>query len=190
MAEMPQFDWPQVVEQIRRGDPTGEETLYRTLNEGARLFLQRRLGTPDVQDNVHDVFLTVVQAIRRGALREPERLMGFVRTVLYRQLNLAISRIVGARQTASVSDSASQLSNSEPDPEQRVLDRERVETMKRGMKKMKREDVEILTRFYLRGQRPERICDEMALTATQFALRKSRAKALLASLIQLDAKRS
>jgi DNA-directed RNA polymerase specialized sigma24 family protein len=181
MAEMPQVDWAQVVEQIRRGDPAGEETLYRALNEGARLFLQRRLGTPDVQDYVHDVFLTVVQAIR---------LMGFVRTVLYRQLNLAISRIVGARETASVSDSASQLSNSEPDPEQLVLDRERAETMKRGMKRMKRVDVEILTRFYLRGQRPERICDEMALTATQFALRKSRAKALLASLIQLDAKRS
>lgn len=190
MAEKPQVDWRLVVEQIRGGDPAGEETLYRELNAGARLFLQRRLGTRDVDDYVHDVFLIVVQAILGGALREPERLMGFVRTVLHRQLDLAISRIVGARETSSPTDTASQLSNSEPDPEQRLLDRERVEMMKRGLKRMKDKDVEILTRYYLRGQQPERICQEMTLTPTQFALRKSRAKALLTSLIQRAAGRS
>src|SRR3981081_341396 len=81
MADQPGPDWKTVVEQIRAGEPPGEEDLYRNLATGARLFLQRRLGTQDVEDLVHDLFVIVVETIRRGDLREPERLMGFVRTV-------------------------------------------------------------------------------------------------------------
>jgi DNA-directed RNA polymerase specialized sigma24 family protein len=42
------------------------------------------LGPQDLDDRVHDTFLIVVQAISKGDLREPERLMGFVRTVVRR----------------------------------------------------------------------------------------------------------
>ena len=85
MPQEPEVDWKNVVNLIQRGDPAGEETLYQTLLRGARRFLQRRLGTQDVDDRVHDVFLIVVGTIRRGELQHPERLMAFVRTVLYRQ---------------------------------------------------------------------------------------------------------
>ena len=97
-------DWKTVVEQIRSGDPVGQETLYRDLSSGARLFLQRRLGVQDVEDRVHDIFLIVMDAIQKGTLREPERLMGFVRTVLYRQMNAGISRAV-LRRPPSVTGS-------------------------------------------------------------------------------------
>jgi RNA polymerase sigma-70 factor (ECF subfamily) len=186
MADKPQIDWHRVVEEIRGGNPAGEEALYRELHSGARLFLCRRLGTNDVDDSVHDVFLIVVQAIRSGALREPERLMGFVRTVLYRQLHLSVSRIVGARETTSPMESASRLSNRDPTPEQLVLDREKIQTINKVMRKMKKKDVEILTRYYIRGQESERVCREMALTHDQFTQLKSRAKARLAGLIQRD----
>ena len=46
----------------------------------------------DLDDRVHDTFLIVVQAIKRGELREPERLMGFVRTVVRRQVAAQIER--------------------------------------------------------------------------------------------------
>ena len=98
-----------MVEQIRAGDPAGDEALYRNLASGARLFLQRRLATQDVEDRVHDLFVIVVETIRRGELREPERLMGFVRTVLNRQLNLEISRIIHMRQTSIDLESAGDL---------------------------------------------------------------------------------
>jgi RNA polymerase sigma-70 factor, ECF subfamily len=101
MPEKPQVDWKVVVDQIRQGDPAGEETVYQNLLSGARLFLQRRLGTRDVDDKVHDLFLTIIETIRRGELREPERLMGFVRTVLYRELHLEVSRIMRSRETTS-----------------------------------------------------------------------------------------
>lgn len=184
MPEKAQVDWKVVVDQIRQGNPAGEETLYQTLYSGARLFLRRRLGTADVDDKVHDLFVTVVETIRRGELREPDRLMGFVRTVLERQLNLEISRIVKHRETTSGMETVAELSDSGLTPEQQTLAQEKIALMKQVLREMSDRDFEVLTRSYLLEQHAERICVDMALTATQFQLLKSRAKARLAELMR------
>jgi RNA polymerase sigma-70 factor (ECF subfamily) len=184
MPEKPQVDWGVVVDQIRQGDPAGEQTLYQNLAGGARLFLQRRLGTLDIDDKVHDLFLTIVDTIRRGEIREPERLMGFVRTVLYRQLNLEVSRIIRSRETTSGIEAADRLSGSGPTPEQQTLANEKIALMKRVLREMSDRDFEVLTRSYIREQSAERICADMGLTPTQFQLLKSRAKARLSELMR------
>jgi RNA polymerase sigma-70 factor (ECF subfamily) len=184
MPEKPQVDWSVVVDQIRQGDPAGEEALYQNLVSGARLFLQRRLGTLDIDDKVHDLFLTIVDTIRRGEIREPERLMGFVRTVLYRLLNLEVSRIIRSRETTSGIEAADHLSGSGPTPEQQTLAREKIALMKQVLREMSDRDFEVLTRSYIREQSAERICADMGLTPTQFQLLKSRAKARLSELIR------
>lgn len=184
MPQEPNLDWNIVVDLIQRGDPAGEETLYRNLESGARLFLQRRLGIQDVDNRVHDLFLIVVGAIRRGELRQPDHLMGFVRTILYRQLNLEIGRIVRRRESLAGMDSAAHLTTAEPTPEQQALAGEKVKLMKQVLREMSSRDFEILSRCYLREQSPERICSEMALTLVQFHLLKSRAKARLTELMR------
>jgi RNA polymerase sigma factor (sigma-70 family) len=185
-------DWKDVVEQIRAGDPAGEEDLYRNLAAGARLFLQRRLGTQDVDDLVHDLFVIVVRTIHRGDLREPERLMGFVRTVLNRQLNLGISRIIHKlkRETSLELESATELTTADPTPEQWAATQQKVAIMRQVLAKMRAHDREVLTRFYLHEESPERIQKEMSLTPTQFNLLKSRAKARLTELVQRKLARS
>jgi DNA-directed RNA polymerase specialized sigma24 family protein len=180
----PGVDWSVTVQQIRDGDPAGEETLYRKLAAGARLFLRRRLRTEDVDDRVHDVFLIVVEAIRRGELREPERLMGFVRTVLIRQLSVEISRMVRSRQNSIDLESAVELRTTEAGPEEQAAEHEKVELMKRVLRTMSRRDFDVLTRFYLFEQPAEQIRAEMSLTKTQFDLLKARAKARLIHSIQ------
>jgi RNA polymerase sigma-70 factor, ECF subfamily len=184
MSGQPGPDWKAVVEQIRAGEPPGEEELYRNLATGARLFLQRRLGTQDVEDLVHDLFVIVVETIRRGDLREPERLMGFVRTVLHRQMSLGISRMIHKRETSINLDSAADLTAAEPTPEQRTATHQKAAIMKQVLRKMSARDREVLTRFYLREESTERIRREMSLTETQFNLLKSRAKARLTELVQ------
>jgi RNA polymerase sigma-70 factor (ECF subfamily) len=184
MPEKSQVDWSAVVDQIQQGDPAGEEALYQNLVGGARLFLQRRLGTLDVEDKVHDLFLTIVDTIRRGEIREPERLMGFVRTVLYRQLNLEVSRVIRSRETTSGIEAADRLSGSGPTPEQQTLGNEKIAIMKQVLREMSDRDFEVLTRSYIREQPAERICADMGLTTTQFQLLKSRAKARLSELIR------
>ena len=177
-------DWKVVVEQIRLGDAAGEEELYRNFASGARLFLQRRLGTQDVEDRVHDLFVIVVETIRRGDLREPERLMGFVRTVLNRQLSLGISRMIHKRETSMELESATNLTTGEPNPEQRAAGQQKVAIMRQALRKMSARDREVLTRFYLHEESPERIQTQMGLTPTQFNLLKSRAKARLTELVR------
>jgi RNA polymerase sigma-70 factor (ECF subfamily) len=180
MPQEPEVDWKNVVDLIQRGDSAGEEILYRTLLTGARLFLQRRLGTQDVDDRVHDVFLIVAGAIRRGEIQYPERLMAFVRTVLYRQLNLEISEVIRRRDRSGESEETAHLTAAEPTPEQRAIAGQKVTLMKEVLRELSDRDFEILSRFYLREQPPEQICDEMGLTQVQFQLLKSRAKARLA----------
>jgi RNA polymerase sigma factor (sigma-70 family) len=177
-------DWKTVVEQIRAGDPAGGEALYRNLASGARLFLQRRLATQDVEDRVHDLFVIVVETILRGELREPERLMGFVRTVLSRQLNLEISSMIHKRQTSIDLESAGDLTTADPTPEQQAAIHQKVALMKQVLTKMSDREFEVLNRFYLREQPPERIRMDMGLTQTQFNLLKSRAKAKLTESMQ------
>ena len=88
--------WSPLVERIRRGDPEGMEELYAVFAKGVRYFLWRQMGSQDLDDKVHDVFLIITQAIQRGDLREPERLMGYVRTVLRRQVASYIETAVDA----------------------------------------------------------------------------------------------
>jgi RNA polymerase sigma-70 factor, ECF subfamily len=184
MCVQPEVDWKTTVQQIRDGDPAGEEALYRKLASGARLFLRRKLRTEDVDDRVHDLFVIVVETIRRGELREPERLMGFVRTVLNRQLNLEIARIVRSRRTSTDLESAAGLMTGAASPEEEAVAKQRVELMKETLRKMSDRDFEVLTRFYLREQPAERIRAEMGLTATQFDLLKARAKGRLMQSIR------
>ena len=178
MSNPVEVDWAGVVDRIQQGDAGAEEVLYRTLAGGARFFLQRRLGTQDVEDRVHDLFLIVVGAIRRGEIEHPERLMGFVRTVLYRQSSDR------RREDAAEFDTAAEIPSHGASPEERAIAEQRSALMAKVLREMSDRDFDVLSRFYLREQTPRQICDEMGMTPVQFQLLKSRAKARLADLMR------
>jgi RNA polymerase sigma-70 factor, ECF subfamily len=117
-----------------------------------------------------------VQAIRRGELREPERLMGFVRTVVKRQLAAYIDQAVQSRRDAQVLEHGSGVSDDHESPEENLISQQRAEIMESVLRSISGRDREILTRFYLLEQTQEQICTDMHLTGTQFRLLKSRAK--------------
>src|SRR2546429_5028768 len=91
-------NWLTLVDSIKMGERSGMEELYRVFSRGVRFYLCRQLGAQDLDDKVHDTFVIVVQAIRNDELREPERLMGFVRTVVRRQVAAQIDRVVQNRK--------------------------------------------------------------------------------------------
>jgi len=169
--------WSLLVERIRCEDPAGMEQLYAVFAKGVRSYLWRQLGSRDLDDKVHDIFLIVTQSIRRGDLREPERLMGYVRTVLRRQVAAYIQEVVHARRNEVEMEPGLNLSDRQISPERRVLDRQTQELAMRLLRSLPERDREVLTRFYLREQSADQICAEMKLTETQFRLIKSRAKA-------------
>src|SRR5205085_6690259 len=177
-----QVDWPELVDRIQRGDETGMEELYAIFAKGIRFFLCRQLGPQELDDKVHDTFLIVVQAIQRGDLREHDRLMGSVRTVVRRQVAAYIDTVVHSRREELDIEMGGRVPDRRHNPEQTMVSRQKIELMKSVLRELCERDREILTRFYLHEQTQEQICDDMDLSDTQFRLLKSRAKARFGDL--------
>src|SRR5438876_10052242 len=170
-------NWLALVESIRREDRVGMEELYRIFSRGVRYYLCRQLGPQDLDDKVHDTFLIVVQAIRKGELREPERLMGFVHTVVRRQVAAQIDRAVQNRREQAEMSTTGLVCDNRQTPEEEAILREHQVVVEEVLRSISSRDREILTGFYLLEQAQEEICEEMGLSETQFRLLKSRAKA-------------
>jgi RNA polymerase sigma-70 factor (ECF subfamily) len=173
----PQVEWSVLVAQVKAGEDSGMEQLYKLFSRGIRYYLCRQLGPQELEDKVHDTFLIVVNAIRRGDLREPERLMGFVRTVVRRQVAAYIEQAVHNRREQADLETGVTVADRKQNPEQEAIVRQKSELMKSALAALSQRDRDILVRFYLREQPQEQICQEMELTETQFRLLKSRAKA-------------
>jgi RNA polymerase sigma-70 factor (ECF subfamily) len=170
-------EWGILVSQIKAGEETGMEQLYKLFSRGIRYYLCRQLGPQELEDKVHDTFLIVVNAIRRGDLREPERLMGFVRTVVRRQVAAYIEQAVHNRREQADLETGITVADRKQNPEQEAMVRQKAELMESALSALSERDREILVRFYLKEQPQDQICREMDLTETQFRLLKSRAKA-------------
>lgn len=173
----PQVEWGVLVAQVKAGEDAGMEQLYKLFSRGIRYYLCRQLGPQELEDKVHDTFLIVVNAIRRGDLREPERLMGFVRTVVRRQVAAYIEQAVHNRREQADLETGATVADRKQNPEQEAMLRQKSELMNSALAALSQRDRDILVRFYLREQPQEQICREMELTETQFRLLKSRAKA-------------
>jgi RNA polymerase sigma-70 factor (ECF subfamily) len=173
------------VEWIRQGDPAGIEALCKTFYRGIRFFVSRHLGPEEADDRAHDAILIVVQAIRRGELRDPNCLPGYVRTVVRRLIATQIGCRVETRQRQVALESALETGDSRANPEAAAAAQERTEIMREILMGLSQRDREVLTRFYVLEQNKPQICQEMGLTGTQFRLLKSRAKARFVKLARL-----
>lgn len=168
--------WDDLVERIRAGESSGMEELYRVFSSGIRFHLWRQFGLQDLDDKVHDIFLIVTMAIREGEVREPDRLMGFVRTVLRRQVAGYIESAVQSRQNQVGLDKGIPLFDCGHNPERHAIELQNKELAMRVLNSVRKRDREVLIRFYLKEQSVPEICREMDLSYTQFRLIKTRAK--------------
>jgi RNA polymerase sigma factor (sigma-70 family) len=165
-----------LVEGVRQGEREALEELYKMFSRGIRFYLSRHLGPRDLEDRVHDTFLIVVQAIRRGEMRDSSRLLGFIRTVVRRQVATYIERSIQQRQDTILPERAGQIRSERHSPEEAVMTLESRALMEKLLASLDERDRDILIRFYIHEQSPEQICAEMGLTPNQFRLLKHRAK--------------
>jgi RNA polymerase sigma factor (sigma-70 family) len=177
-----QAAWQELVRRVRRGDPAAMEDLYRVLSTGVRLRLARQLRGRDINDRVHDLFVMVTESIQNGELREPERLMGWVRTVERRQVASQIDHELREKQNTLAEVWA--LRDGAASPERFAIEHQFSEMARRILKGLRGRDREILSRFYIAEESGAEICRAMDLTETQYRLIKSRAKARFAALFR------
>ncbi|HVO96801.1 MAG TPA: sigma-70 family RNA polymerase sigma factor [Bryobacteraceae bacterium] len=179
--------WANIVEEIRSGREEASELLYTAVLDCARPHLFQSVDPQAVEDHIQEILLIVLSAVRRGDLRDPLCLMGFVRTVTRRQIAVHIRRtIANRRRLISVESAAAPMAPAEQSPDVRLAARERISAVHTVLGHLRARDREILVRFYFEEQDPPTICREMGLTATQFRLYKSRA---LAKCVELSPRR-
>jgi RNA polymerase sigma factor (sigma-70 family) len=173
-----------IVSLIQQGNPQGEELLYNTFARGLR-YLATRHCPAYSEDCVQDTILAVICQIRGGQLQTPAALPGYLNIVLKRT---AWNKKLQSERLDANSEVFSGVMATRADdrenPQQRLEGQERTQILRDILATLKPQEREILTRFYLQGQRPEQICEEMGLSETQFRLNKSRSKKKLETLTQ------
>jgi RNA polymerase sigma-70 factor (ECF subfamily) len=182
-------DWIELAAQIQAGDETGLVCLYRIFSRGLRYYLLRQIGEQDCDDRMHEILLIVLNALRKGGLREPQHIMSFVWTVARRQVTATIQQRVVSRQMELGLECGVEAAEPRQNPESELISRERAAIGRKALLSLPPRNREILSRFYLKEQTQEHICREMKLTETQFRLGKSRAKARFAEAGKLLARK-
>jgi len=171
----------ELVSRLQKRNPAALEELYGMV-KNFTYFLMRQLGPDDLQDSVHDVYITVAEAITAGKLRDPERLRAFLTTVTRFYTYSQIERRVQGRNRFTGLDGMVVDVADDTNLEHGIYHRQRVTFVREILGQMPALDREILRRFYLEEQSKEQICQEMRLTPTQFRNMKSQAKLALTEL--------
>jgi RNA polymerase sigma factor (sigma-70 family) len=174
--------WTSLVQKIAAGDVEACAELYRELRT-IQFYFGREIGAQDAEDRYHNLVVAVIEAIRRGVVREPERVMGYARTIAQRSVVQGIGdRCFERNYETPIYELA--IRDNSPDPESIAIKRENKAVASRVLAAMPPRDREVLIRFYLHEHDAKTIQEEMGLTDTQFRLIKSRAKARFTSLVQ------
>jgi RNA polymerase sigma factor (sigma-70 family) len=166
-----------LVHRIRDKDATAAEQLYPKVLRWLEYCCGSRQAPDESEDRVQETYLAILKAIQQGELREPEKLMAFMRVIGHRHYCAYIKRRNKSR--SSQPDNVVFETSCRPryDAEHDVLGQERRSWAQDALAKLAPREREILERFYLCEESPDKICNQMNLTSDQFRLLKWRAKA-------------
>lgn len=168
-----------LVQRIRSGDPRAEEELVARFGEGLTFLLRRwTRGHSDAEDLYQETFRLALEKIRRGEVRDPERLAGFLRS-LARNLSIEHYR-KAARRGAREEDlevSAADMAHPETGQLGQLLRKEKVSLVRRLLEELGSErDRQVLFRFYIAEEDKESIRSDLGLTAPELNLVLFRAR--------------
>ena len=166
-----------LVRRVQLGDAGGMLELYEYILTGLRPYLARQLRPQDYRDKIHNIFVDVLVAIQHGQLRDPDRLMGFARTIARRRVSCYIDTAASDRRNQVEIESLFGLASPGATPEQEMVSQEQRELVRLTLARLSEREAEILSRFYLQEQSETQIRSEMGLTHTQYRLLKWRSKA-------------
>ncbi len=157
-----------LVRRIRAGDRKAEDDLVRRYSRGVSFVIHQGVSdTSYAEDIYQESFRLVIEKIRAGEVREPERLSGFVCS-LARNLVVEQYRRISRRREDS-SDLEQPIPNPEPNQLDRLLRDEKRELVRKVLAALPSDrDRKVLQRFYLADDDKEEICKELGITSLHF----------------------
>ena len=163
---------PEVAVELVRRISAGESGAETELVErcGATLrFLARRFTRDEAtaEDVFQETLIVALEKIRRGEVRQPERLAGFLRG-LAKNLSVGIYRRAGATDLQPRAEGG-EPGDTRPGPLGDLLYRETTVLTRRVISELGTDrDRQVLLRFYLAEEDRTRICDDLGLSADHF----------------------
>src|SRR6185369_9135651 len=183
-------DLTRLVERIRAGERAGEAELVERFSHGLLLMLRRLTQNPALADDLHQETLAlVIEKIRRGEVREPERLAGFIRSTA-RNLFIADRRKEAGDEPQPAVSAVSSFSAHRAAALDRVLAEEETRQVRALLGELRYErDRQLLIRFYLADDSKEEICTNLEIEPDRFNQVLHRARERLRELWERSDKR-
>jgi RNA polymerase sigma-70 factor (ECF subfamily) len=155
-----------MVQRIVDGDRAAEEELVARYARGVRLIISRASSDRSAVDDLcQETFRITLEKVRRGDVRDPSRLAGFVCSLAR---NLVVDHFRRTARTSSVAVFPDAPDPS-PDPLDQLLARERAASARAVLAELGSErDRQILLRFYVDGESKEDICADFGLSSLHF----------------------
>lgn len=125
-------------------------------------------GRPEAEDLFQDTFRLVIEKLRKGELREPAKLPGFLAQIA-RSLAIEHYRKVQRRKTDPDSDALGEVEASGSGQLADLLKKEDSGLVRRVIQELgTQRDRDILLRFYIAEEDKERISADFGLSSLQF----------------------
>lgn len=154
-----------LVHRIRAGDPAAESELVSRYARGVRMILHRSTRDRSIVDDLcQETFRIAIEKIRRGDVRDPKRLSGFM-CALAR--NLTVEHFRRSRRAPALGPTA----EADPAPSQLelLLADERAGIARKVLSELGTDrDRQILFRFYVAEESKARICADLQLSSLHF----------------------
>ncbi len=153
-----------------RTDPAAESALYRRLAPRVRLYGLRHLRDPHAaHDLVQQVLLTTLERLRKGELREPDKIASFV-LGMCRMTVLEIRR--GAWRREQLMERWGDPAEAYDAPEPLVLDEARLAEC---LKKLAERERSVVTLSFFADKDGDEVADDLGLTAGNVRVIRHRA---------------
>jgi RNA polymerase sigma-70 factor, ECF subfamily len=167
----------ELVSRIRAGDQQAEVELVECYSSVVISIIRREVGDAALADDLYqESFCIILEKIRRGDVREAEKLSGFICGVARNQVIRHFQRAARQRNLAGT-EAADSISHPAPNQLEQLLQREKADIVRQILKEMTNErDVQALFRFYIAEHDKKQICADLGLTSMQFNLVIHRAR--------------
>jgi RNA polymerase sigma-70 factor (ECF subfamily) len=160
----------EIVSRVMAGDSAAEEEVVRRYRQGVALIIDQIVRSESATDDVsQETFRIVLKKLRRGDLRQPDRLSGFICSVAK---NTAINYIRRARrfQNSDEIGNVEHIPDRAPSQLDEILKQEKAKAVRQAINELKIErDRILLFRYYIAEEDKDRICQDLGLTRTQFS---------------------
>lgn len=170
---------------IARGDSLAESQFFRRHLMAVTMVLQQQRLAPDrVDDLIQETFIVVIKRLRKGDIKEPERIRGFLRQTAIHLANGELRRHQRQR-TDNDSEGVEIIVDQGMTPPENVDLEQLAQQIFVLMAELPQQrDRELLNRFSLQQQDKAALCSEYGLSSEHFDRVLHRARLRLKELLK------